>query len=117
MPKYSEVFGPNYFEMPARIPGRKLMYYVDYQVHGKSRAAELFKMKGLKKWNKDRDVIVFNDTFAFIGVYIKNSDVQKFEDCMRELEQTAPFFCKGYKEARIRILDDIVVLEAASGDF
>lgn len=112
--KYSEVVGKNFFEMPSCIPGRTLMYYLDYQAHGKSRAAALFKKKGLKKWNKDNDIIVFDKTFALIGAYIKNSDVQKFEDCMSELENTAPFFCKGYKEARIRILDDIVVLKPSA---
>jgi hypothetical protein len=111
--KYSEVVGKNFFEMPSRIPGRKLMYYLDYQAHGKSRAADLFKKKGLKRWPKDKDIILFNKTFALIGVYIKSSDVQKFEECMEELERTAPFFCKGYKEARTKILDDIVVLKEA----
>lgn len=109
--KYSEAFGKNYFEMPCNIPGRVLMYYVDYQARGKSRAAAIFKQKGLKKWNKDNDIMLFDKTFALIGVYIKSSDVPKFEECMTELENTAPFFCKGYKEARIRILDDIVVLK------
>lgn len=112
--KYSEVVGKNYFEMPCNRPGRALMYYVDYQAHGKSRAAAIFKQKGLKKWNKDNDIVVFGNTFALIGAYIKQSDMQKFEECMQELENTAPFFCKGYKEARIAILDDIVVLKPSA---
>ena len=110
--KFSEAFGKNFFEMQTRIPGRKLMYYVDYQANGVSRAAVLFKNKGIKRWNRHNKVIVFGGIFALVGIYIKSSDVQKFEDCMSELENTGPFFCKGYKEARIKILDEIVVLES-----
>lgn len=111
--KYSEVVGKNFFEMPSSIPGKALMYYLDYHANGKSRAAYLLKKKGIKKLPKDLDVIVYDNKFALIGAYIKLSDMQKFEECMQELERTAPFFCKGYKDARIKILDDIVIMESS----
>lgn len=116
MVKFSEVVNKNFFEMDSVLPDRTLMYYLDYQANGKSRAATLLKKKGIKKVPKAFDILTFkigSETFALIGVYIKNSDVHAFEECMEELERTAPFFCKGYKEARIKILDDIVVMRPA----
>ena len=110
--KFSEAVGKNFFEMPCIIPGKTLVYYLDYLANGTSRANTIFKKKGLKKWNKNNSIIVFDKTFALIGAYIKYSDAEKFEECMTELENTAPLFCKGYKEARIRILDDIVCMKA-----
>ena len=109
--KFSEAVGKNFFGMSSHIPGRTLVYYLDYQANGKSRATALLEKKGIKKWRKE--IIPFGK-FALIGVYIKSSDAQKFEECMDELESTAPFFCSGYKEARIQILDNIVVMKKTS---
>ena len=101
----------NFFELSSAIPGRRLVYYLDYKANGRSRAKVLLEQHHVRKWNKNWKALVFGNTFALIGAYIKDSDMEAFEECMKILEDTAPFFCNGYKEARINILDSIVAVE------
>ena len=111
--KYSELVGKNFFEMPCASKARRLVYFVDHKANGKSRASQLFSKHNFWYRDKDRNVIVFDKEYALRGIYIKRSDseFQKFENIMEELERTSALFCPKYKEHRISILDEIVAFK------
>lgn len=106
--KYSEVIGKNYFEMPCFFPGRKLVYFLDFINNETSQAGRLLVNQEVKF--RVKEALQF-DNFYLVGAYIKSADMQIFDECMQKLENTAPLFCSGYTEARIKVLDDIVCIE------
>lgn len=113
--KYSEAVGKNYFEMPSKIPGVKLMYYVDYSdANGVSRSKTIFAKHGLRVAFKFYECFNFpfeGEDFALVGGYIRASHAEKFEECMDELERSSSLYCVHYTEARIHILDEVVVMK------
>ena len=108
--KYSEVCDYNYFIMPCSHPFSKLVYFVDYtSLDGVSHASKLISQKKLHV--KVKESMILEPRFFLTGVYVKNSEWSKFEEVMKLLEKQAPLFVQNYKEKRIQILDQIVVLQ------
>ena len=107
--KYSELVGKNYFVLRESF-SRELVYYVDYYVSEKKlQSAKVLANYGIHFKLKEG---LHYGQFVLVGIWIKKSDHDKLEKAMEELERIAPLFTQGYKEARIRILDEIVVLKA-----
>ncbi len=106
--KYSEAVGVNYFDFSIPMTMRKLVYYVDYVANGKSRGEALLHKFKIPFSGKE---VIPVGQFFLVGVYIKRRDFERFTECMKELETSAPIFVNGYKEARIDILDQLVVMK------
>ena len=106
--KFSETYGKNYFIFKSSL-FRELVYYVDYYGAEKIlQSSKVFVKHGIDfKFKEGLDF----DPFMLIGIWIKKSDHDKLEEAMEELERIAPLFVKGYEEAKIKILDDIVVIQ------
>lgn len=108
--KYSEVCDCNYFIMPCSHPFSKLVFFVDYtSADGVSHASKLIAQKKLHV--KAKESIILDSRFFLTGVYVRNSEWSKFEEVMKLLENQAPLFVQNYREKRIQILDQIVVLQ------
>lgn len=108
--KYSEACDYNFFIMPCLHPFSKLAYFVDYtSADGVSHASKLIAQNKLHV--KVKETMIFDSRFFLTGVYVRNSEWSKFEEIMKLLENQAPLFVKNYKEKRIQILDQIVVLK------
>ena len=106
--KFSEAYGKNYFVLKSSF-FRELVYYVDYYGAGEIlQSSKIFARDGIDFRLKEGFKY---EPFVLIGIWTKKSDHGKLEEAMEELERIAPLFIKGYEEARIKILDDIVVLK------
>ena len=110
MKKYSEVCDANYFVMPCNRPFTKLVYFVDYtSADGVSQGSKLIAQKKLHV--KVKGSMILESRFFLTGVYVKDREWSKFEKVMRLLEEQAPLFVQNYREKRIQILDQIVILQ------
>lgn len=108
--KYSEVCDANYFVMPSNRPFSKLVYFVDYtSADGVSHASKLIAQKNLHV--KVKESMILDSRFFLTGVYVRNSEWSNFEEVMKLLENQAPLFVQNYREKRIQILNQIVVLQ------
>ena len=110
MKKYSEACDLNFFIMPANRPFTKLVYFVDYTTSdGVSRASRLIVQNKLHV--KVKETVQFESGFFLTGVFVQEKEMSAFAEVMKLLEQQAPFFVQNYREKRIKILDQIVVLQ------
>ena len=108
--KYSEVCDANFFVMPSYRPFSKLVYFVDYTTgNGVSHASKLIARKKLHV--KVKESMILDSRFFLTGVIVKDREWSKFEEVMKLLENQAPLFVQNYREKRIQILDQIVVLQ------
>lgn len=70
---------------------RMRVYFLDYNVDGKSTAAKIFRQKKLSsRRTLKKYPLKGNSQRVLVEMTIKNADYDLFVDCIRELIATAP---------------------------